>query len=66
MNQVSKNSRNSTLIHELIDNDLSIYKQNSSKVAPEELILFLNMLKVDKVKNAKNFVSFKQIAVNFL
>lgn len=66
MNQVSKNSRNSTLIHELIDNDMSIYKQNSSKVAPEELILFLNMLKVDKVKNAKNFLTFKQIAVNLL
>lgn len=66
MNQVSKNSRNSTLIHELIDNDMSIYKQNSSKVAPGELILFLNMLKVDKVKNAKNFLTFKQIAVNLL
>lgn len=66
MNQVSKNSRNSTLIHELIDNDMSIYRQNSSKVAPGELILFLNMLKVDKVKNAKNFLTFKQIAVNLL
>lgn len=59
MNQICKISKNPTLIHEIIHNDLTIYKEKSEKLAISELIIFLNKLKEEKIKNVHNFINFK-------